>query len=601
MLTVATTSDRYLALSGGGWNAHSSHAGLLAGAMDALAATGKDNNIDNLLGQVKKLSSSSGGTWFSTQLSYADAFRKQFESRSGRDSYTTSGYNGELRKLFEGLGYNADGSVKLPPLTGAAKLSFDLLNKGLDLIIQEVAKLTGVAEKTIRTGLDTALFTGSLALDTTIKSGISWLGFVNNYVNKPLDISGALNGLTLESSRNPWAQDVDLILPGVMQTSEVALGSYLNQLNIPAVVTHRATPNGSVPSQLHFTPVSLISKAGSSAGANPTGQALFTAGDFTSTYQGEVLGVRTGRAVKKVIPSSLSNKLDIATVSAISSAAVGMLAGPDSLTSSLFDNPNIPALAKAALNTAQDAFAVLMKDLAPGVSIQNGILGPVPQLSASQRNVSGAADVGGVRMADSGYLDNSAVACLVRDIQESKGTASPFNITLWMQSNEAADPVTGLNKRVRIAADASSLSTFGLPSEVPQIFGQSKGDGSLDGDRIIQALSPPGLPIYVPAATIFDPSAWYGKTKADWSYSKDNINLSYFNLDVTTVDNKTFGIKAGQSGKLHIFNAVNPESFAAPLNFGYLNEYDQNYSVIRDAIANGGGFNVLKDALGITV
>lgn len=115
MLTVATTSDRYLALSGGGWNAHSSHAGLLAGAMDALAATGKDNNIDNLLGQVKKLSSSSGGTWFSTQLSYADAFRKQFESRSGRDSYTTSGYNGELRKLFEGLGYNADGSVKLPP------------------------------------------------------------------------------------------------------------------------------------------------------------------------------------------------------------------------------------------------------------------------------------------------------------------------------------------------------------------------------------------------------------------------------------------------------------------------------------------------------
>jgi hypothetical protein len=67
-------------------------------------------------------------------------------------------------------------------------------------------------------------------------------------------------------------------------------------------------------------------------------------------------------------------------------------------------------------------------------------------------------------------------------------------------------------------------------------------------------------------------------------------------LDVTTVDNKTFGIKAGQSGKLHIFNAINPESFAAPLNFGYLNEYDQNYSVIRDAIANGGGFNVLKDA-----
>jgi hypothetical protein len=125
---MADTTERYLALSGGGWNAHSMHAGLLAGAMDVLAKTGKDNNIDNLLGQVEKLSSSSGGTWFSTQLSYADAFRKQFESQSGRDSYTTAGYNGELRKLFEGLGYNPDGSIKVPPLTGAAKLSFDLLN-----------------------------------------------------------------------------------------------------------------------------------------------------------------------------------------------------------------------------------------------------------------------------------------------------------------------------------------------------------------------------------------------------------------------------------------------------------------------------------------
>lgn len=78
----------------------------------------------------------------------------------------------------------------------------------------------------------------------------------------------------------------------------------------------------------------------------------------------------------EVALGSYLNQLGIATVSAISSAAVGMLAGPDSLTSSLFDNPTIPALAKTALNAAQDAFTALIKDLAPGVSIQNGILGP---------------------------------------------------------------------------------------------------------------------------------------------------------------------------------------------------------------------------------
>ena len=277
-----------------------------------------------------------------------------------------------------------------------------------------------------------------------------------------------------------------------------------------------------------------------------------------------------------------------------------MMAGPISLTSSLFDDKKLSSLSQKALQVAQDAISDLVNGLAPAVSINKGTIAPVPQLSDSQHNTKGAADVGIVRMADSGYVDNSSVAYLVRDIQDSKGTNQPFNITLWMQSNEKADPVTGLKTRVRIANDASKLSSFGLPSEVPLLFGQSKGNGSLDGDQVINPLSAPGLPIYVPSPKVFSESAWYGKTTPDWNYSKDNIELSYFKLAVKTVENKTFGVKAGQTGTLHIFNATNPESFAAPLNFGYLGEYDQNYKVIRDAIANQGGFAKLQDALGLT-
>lgn len=596
-LDSSSIPERYLALSGGGFNAQSSHAGLLAGAMDALAKQGKDGNIDNLLGHVKKLASSSGGTWFSTLLAYTDGFRSQFESKTGRDGYTTTGYNGKLRKIFEGLGYNTDGSYKTPAFTGIAKYAYGLLKDGIDAAISAAAKVTAIPEKTIRTGLDTALFSGAMSLNTIKESGLSWLGFVNNYVNKPLGLDQALQGLTMTSPHQPWAQDVDLILPGVLQTTKQTLGTY-GLLGVYRA-THTTTPKASVPSQVNFTPVLLSSRAVSSPASKPIGQALFTAGEFTSTYQSE-RPLANPKPITKTIPANLSNQLPIATVSAISSAAAGMMAGPIALTSSLFDSPTLPKIAKTAVQLAQDALSDVVNGLAPAVSINKGVLGPVPTLDETQQSTKGAAEVGVVRMADSGYVDNSAVAYLLRDIQDSKGTTQPFNITLWMQSNEKPDAVTGLQTRVRIANDPSKLSSFGLPSEVPLLFGQSKGDGSLDGDRVINPLSAPGLPIYVPSPKVFDPAAWYGKDKPDWSYSKDNIDLSYFKLPVTTVANNTFGVKAGQSGTLHIFNATNRESFAAPLTYGYLNEYDQNYNVIRDAIANQGGFDKLKDALGLS-
>jgi len=596
--TNSTTSvKRYLALSGGGWNAHSSHAGLLAGAMDVLEKTFKDKSIDNLLGRVEKLSSSSGGTWFSTHLAYTDAYRSQFESKQGRDSYTTTGYNGQLRKIFEGLGFNKDGSIKTPPLSGPAKIGYNLLKSGIDTAIATASKITGVNPQSIKSGLDTVLFTTAMAVDTLKNSGVSWLGYVNNYVNKPLNLGNALQGLTMNSQRMPWAQDVDLILPGAMQTSKQTLGTD-KQFGRSSRATHRAVMTQPVSPPGHFVPVSLISTAATTPNGSPSGKAIFPAGGFTSVYQSESL-FNKSKPIQKTIPSTLANQLSITTASAVSSAAAGMMAGPIALTSSLFESPSLPKLAKSSLQFAQDNISDFVADLAPAVSINNGVLGDAPALTKDQHNIKKVADSGLIRMADSGYVDNSSVAFLLKDIQDTDGPSQPFHITLWMQSNQKADPVTGLKSRVRIGPDARQLSDYGLASEIPLLFGQSKGDGTLDSDPIIHSASPKGLPIFAPSAKVFDESAWYGKLKADWSYSKDNIELTYFKLPVKTVENKTFGLKAGQSGVLHLFSATNPESAPAPLSFANLNEYDQNYNVIRDAIANHGGFEKLQDAFGL--
>jgi hypothetical protein len=592
-VVVVDNQNRYLALSGGGFNAHSSHAGWLAGAMDGLAALGKDNDVDNILGKVRGLSSSSGGTWFSSQLGYSDAFRSQFESKAGRDAYNVSGYNGQLKQIFRALGYNSDGTINLSSLPASTQVAIQTLGAAIDAV--RPGSPVGGKSAGEKNFLDQLLFLPAMADNTVTKSGLNWRGFVDNYVNKPLGIDEDLKNLSLSSDRGSWAKDVDFVMGGVMQTSPVALGQYGNG-NIKTLAKVSAVPSDSaVPSQKHFTPLSMVSRAPEEVGANPTASALFTAGDFNRTYQGEFLGRRTAKNYKQPIKSSLANALSLVEVSTISSAAAGLLAGTDSLVGGL------PSLLQDLSRPIRNEVENLLRDFAPAVTIKNGILGPVPALSASQKNTRGAAGLGAVRLADSGYVDNSSVGYLLRDIQDTKGVSSPFEIALFMNSSEAPDPVTGLNKRVRVGPSAGSLSSFGLASEVPNLFGQSIGDGTLDGDVIVNALSAPRLPIYTPSAKVFEEAAWYGKSAPDWSYSKGSVNLSYHNLDVKTVDNKTFGVKGGQAGKLHIFSAINRDSFAAPLYFGQLDEYAENYDVIREGIANQGGFAYLQAALGMAV
>ena len=98
---------------------------------------------------------------------------------------------------------------------------------------------------------------------------------------------------------------------------------------------------------------------------------------------------------------------------------------------------------------------------------------------------------------------------------------------------------------------------------------------------------------------IFKPDAWYGLQAPTWQYSSGSVSAKYFDLNVETVDNTTFGIAGGQKGSLHLLWLNNSESNVAPLSAGTFNEYADNYSVIKDAFANQGGLPYVKQAFGL--
>jgi hypothetical protein len=580
-----STQDRYLAVSGGGFQTHSLSAGWLAGGMDGLAASGRDTDIDQLLANVRGMASSSGGSWFSSMLAFSDAFRSQFESKAGRDSYNSNGYNGQVSQIFSSL-FNADGTPILTPL---AKSYVDAAVTALNNA-QLLLKISGVSfdaapliEAIRQTAMAYTLLGG--------EAGLNWRGFIDAFAYKPMGMDTELKDLNLASQRNNWARDVDLVFGAAMQTSAVVLGKTGSGLTTNYGRVSAVPSSAGIPLESHFTPLTLLSTAPLQDSDRPRGSALFTSGSLQSTYNGLRLG--RSKVIQRIIPSQLANTLSLIEATTISSGFGAVGAGLGAITSVLTSSTSI----QESLNTLLTPISDLLRNLAPAAGITDGVLGPLREIPATQKTLDLAAQLGALRFADSAYADNTALGHLLRQIQDSKGTQKPFSIVLLMNSNEAPDPITGLQKQIRVGPDSATLSDFGLPSEVTNLFGQSKGDGSLDGDSITMVRFPI---VKVPSAHVFEEAAWYGRRAPDWSFSKGSISLSYHKLDVTTVDNPSFGVKAGQSGQLHVFSAFNTESAPAPLSAGVLNEYAENYDVFREAIASGGGFAHVQSALGLS-
>lgn len=86
----------HVAFSGGGWRAHTGHAGWII----SLLGNGT-RNLNNAFANVGTISSNSGGSWFSTMLMYSDAFDQKIQAQNALISWNTIGWLGQQRTLFQ--------------------------------------------------------------------------------------------------------------------------------------------------------------------------------------------------------------------------------------------------------------------------------------------------------------------------------------------------------------------------------------------------------------------------------------------------------------------------------------------------------------------
>ncbi|MEB3319731.1 MAG: ELWxxDGT repeat protein [Cyanobium sp.] len=537
---------RHLCFSGGGFNTHSFLAGLFAGALDVMEERGSEpgSALSDLMANVEGIGAISGGSWFLSHLAYSQIFNDQFDTRADRDAYTRSGYNGALKDAFASLSKQKLPRVLQQLVSAAEKVIGP--NTGADLLIK-LAVLLG-------------------------KTKPDWRDFVEACVYGPLGMLPELKNQSLAASRQSWATSKDFVIATAIATGRTELH------DVGLGVSFQADPT--IPGA-RARPLGLLSTARPGGGFRATADDPF-GGMLSLNY----LKPRPISPKSKTIQLPtiggipLSPKLSIVDATVASSSALG--------AASIFSvmpvnelNRYLNLLAPMATFRNGDRIEMNMPDTAPSTADVDAIY------NNSIRNAE-------ARLIDGGYVDNAPAAFKLRQIQAQEGTSDPFDLTLFFNSSD--DPLTGVS--MNVAETGSSLSSYRLPKDLTQLFGRTDNEASAPAGALVDGPFPGPLD-QMPSPHIFREEAWRGELEPDWQFQRDKIDIRYFDLNVTTVTNRQFGIIGGQRGRLRLFVSSNADSFASPLTRSMLKQYDLNYKFARQAIAGFGGAEFMLDALGV--
>ena len=558
LYALSEQNKRYLTFSGGGWNTHSFLAGIIGGGMDAMEEGGSKPKraLEAMMENIEGIGAISGGSWFLSHLMYSRKFNRSFNSKLKRDKYLSKGYLGRLEKNLQGVI-----DIELNPIF---KRSIRLLKKVLEKeTIDEIKYIAKVA-----TFLNEEEF--------------SWRSFVENLVYKPLGMLEELSGKNLASDRLPWANDIDFNIATAITTSDTVLRQHEATAGKNRVFGHA----NAILKNAQARPLGLRSVVEenkiSATGDIPVGNNL------KLKFENDQL---LGQEEKKLsldasfgIP--ISEELSIIDATVASSSALSALAQPKAFY--------LPRFATKYLSS-------IFKELSPMASfLDNGALElDIPNKSVMdstfEESFESVQKNGLVRLMDGGYVDNAPAAFILRDIQRDIGINQSFDLTMFF--NSSYDPITE-GVKVNTGDSVIEMSDFVLPQDLAQLFGRTISDELSNPGTLVHGPFPK-LKNNMPSPQIFSEDSWNGETKPEWSYEKGSVEIRYFDLDVTTVRNKQFGVEGGQKGRVRLFTANNHESFAAPVRKKFFGEYKNNFSYARDAFSQGEGSELLLDALGI--
>ncbi len=511
----------HVSFSGGGWRAHTGHAGWTMGLLEDGAYT-----VGQAFDNVQTLSSNSGGTWFLSMLTYSEAFRSSIEAQGAFDNYITpSGYLGQERVLFDDFEATLVDSNWCPFASSEPLFYF-------------YCRLAAIAG-------DGALI---------------WSDIVSNVVFQPFGMNKSLekSSTLLSDPRQSWATGKSVLIAATMLTDHVILTETDYLLD---KLYYDATLSGAGPEQVNVTPVTFASVQ---SGKIPP--SVLSAGDFDVTYTEADFG---NSAKASLMNNALvSDSVPVLLATSASSAAVGAAASYAVLRANGYDHL-----------TWEMAYE--LSDLAVPVNL----LSPIRSGTPLAQSVDELSSSHSARLADGGYVDNSAVAQLVSFLQ-ANSEATDFQIVAFDNIQNLYTPPSGT-----VAVGAQ----IGL--DIALLFGQGGQNQACAGTGKDQFC------VTVPAQQVFTLIDPHTTTPVTWSWTAQGAvapTLSYTQYKVSTVDNPTFGVMAGSQGVLHVFTCVWPTADTAPWNGASdFDAYQAMLAAIRTGLYASGneGLDHLRRAL----
>jgi len=620
-------SANYVTFSGGGWNSHtvnSAMIGALTQSAQARINGGETFGLSELFSDFEGASGNSGGSWFLSMLAYSPAFAADL-LENPTDWFTT-GYMGQQKIAFDPAdqGKTPEALVKQSLSNHVRELPlFDKINSIPLVSEQEAASVTesfygslvdiafrGLSEIP---ALDAPLELAAVLSGTLDPDGsLSWLNVNEEIVYSSYNMSATLSGL--DGTRNAWSQDKSIMFPVSLQMDPIA--SYYDAGDEALFLTQATSTTPGRPTGDYIAPAKFI--------VSPNNETAPLLDFYSSEYQAEFIRqsvdgtqqVQTGK-----IRDSLESQVSLIDATSASSAFGGAAASENILLEVLqggenwvqdqlvakINELNAPELVKKflvkivdeAASAGEDVLSLFQEewqrlndsylDIAAGVAVPLDLAdgtvkagGPVKDDSLSS-----IADPMTYRFLDGGYTDNTTVATSLATLQDKAGDAldTPFEIVSFGNSTDGAVTIpsawTGAGE-LRINSDTRDLFGAGNNNEPQADF-----LGTYDSTNAA-----------VPA--VFDQSAWHGEKPVWESFDPDsNTHMAYYRLEVETIDNAFWDIRAGQKGVLHVFENRNTDSGPGPYFNNAFELYENIYDTSRAGVLAGGLDVHLLDAFGV--
>ena len=548
-----------LAMSGGGYHALAGAAAWMMGMMERTGIPTMDYVTEN----VDAIGSNSGGTWFLTLATYSPTFLAEIEKPGAYKNF--AGGTGYMNTVWSYIKNETGGCKHYPD---RAKIACEAL--------------WGAFVAAGKRGFANFLVSGGGQWQTVIDNSV--FGKAPGW-----DYYEEASSQTLGSTRDNWSSELTLVLAGTLLTDSPSL-TYTGRHIVDGFTGVQANqgyqgfyPKAHVPGGV---PIMLRAPQ---AGDDPLGIDLLPGGVTTMKYGTWVEGFRSGAEDDEFVLKSADfveavNALPVINAAAISSAAGGGYIDIEVMK-------HIPLLKVDARQYATD-----LNGFAPGYQLWDAEKGAATMqfhanmhddfLGTSTRPeqlTSTMAKNAIVRMADGGFFDNTAVAQMLRYLQEKNGGTVPNGFTIVAFDDfPGAQPVSG-NDVFPTGGDVAALFGFNDCKKKGGCTMQSKEKGI--HEESLLGLKYNGASMWVfPSSEYFSSGTTPLTITLFWEAeghervlcgtekaSEQALTYSRFSVSVdpTLPGSKALGLaveEGGSSGTLHVFASLGGTAAVVPGN-----------------------------------